>query len=247
MEPISLESLIKDNPPDGANLDCWMTVDFLDHHCLRDKKEGIVMYDSPSGYIHGSPIVTLEVAAEFLIRYGMRVGRWVLTACSQLKGIRRDCPGYTRTIKMVNCIQGAIVNCVQGTTAEWENAKGWGRKKTTTTLPTEISEFYNTTIRPFIESQTEFSTTIGSPYANSNTTSETLPQIESPSQSNDTIVYCVGGAVAAGVLISGIAAIAWTWKRKTLNEKRRKRYQEMVTSIVKSSENNSLDPPIPIV
>ncbi|MFT8258081.1 MAG: hypothetical protein ACMZI2_01760 [Candidatus Symbiodolus clandestinus] len=116
-------------------------------------------------------------------------------------------------------------------------------------IPTEIKDFYNSVIAPNITGTNNGSTLPSIGLNAVNGSFEGLPQVEGPPQSNGTIAYCVGGGVGLGCLIASMAAIAW--KRKTLNEKRRKRYQEMVTSnggqLVKSSENNSLIPQSAIV
>ncbi|MEW9809704.1 MAG: hypothetical protein AB2993_04795 [Candidatus Symbiodolus clandestinus] len=258
MTPVRLEALLEGNSaeiPANTSLKCSTPVDLQSHSCVQGKGSFIIFTDTfhYTANMLSSSVKFLHQAGEFFLIYGKKLKPVVLDACYSLQKISKKAsdPHYTRYPSAEE-----VVDCIQKHSMEGNDVRSRVRdsdsKGTTTALPTEISEFYNTTIRPFIESQTEFSTTIGSPYANFNTTSETPLGISGKTleSSNSTIYTTVGGA-AAGVLISGIAAIAWTWKRKTLNEKRRERYQEMVTSngrqLVKSSGNNSLIPQNSIV
>lgn len=256
--PVRLEVLLEGNSaeiPSNVSLDCYTPAYLQNHTCVQSEESFVTFSErGPNGFISSrlSGIEYLEGIGEFFIVYGKKLKQVVMDSCSSLRDFSKEA---LNRHYITNPYAKKVADCIQKLSMEENDVRSRVRdsdsKGTTTALPTEISEFYNTTIRPFIESQTEFSATIRPPYANNpNMTSETPPQIEGPPQSNGTIAYCVGGVgLGIGVLITSIAAVAW--KRKTLNEKRRKRYQEMVTShggqLVKSSVNNGLIPQNSIV
>lgn len=255
MIPVRLEALLEGNSaeiPANISLECSTPVVLQNHSCLQGEQKFMKFYRLVSGELQlNDSVDRLEHAGRFLLICGRKLKQVVLDACFHLvdfsKAVQsRKHAVYSYVQEVVNCIQKPSMEGNTDTT----RVRDLDSKETPPALPTEIINFYNSTITPNITSTNNGSCLPGIGLNAVNGSFEGPPQIEGPSQSNGTIAYCVGGVgLGLGCLIASMAAIAW--KRTMLNEKRRKRYQEMVTSnggqLVKSSENNSLIPQSAIV